>query len=120
MGLTRAVEDATREMYHQGQIQGTVYTARGLEATTVGAASALQPGDVLAPQHRDLGALLARGVTPREIMAQWLRRVDAPSQGRDGQLHIADMATRWVLPSTGLPGLALPVAAGAALAMKTR
>jgi TPP-dependent pyruvate/acetoin dehydrogenase alpha subunit len=116
MELTRALEDAVRELYQQRRIAGTVYTARGLEATTVGAALALEPGDVLAPQHRDLGALLARDVTPREIMAQWLNRATALDGGRDGQLHIGEMGARRILPATGLPGLALPVAAGAALA----
>ena len=84
MTLTRALEDAVRVCFHQGQITGTVHTARGHEATTVGSAFALAKGDILAPQHRDMGALLTHGITPREIMAQWLLRGNAMAQGRDG------------------------------------
>ncbi len=118
MSLTRALEDAVGDLAQKRRIAGAVYSGRGLEATTVGAALALEPGDVLAPQHRDLGALLARDVTPREIMAQWLGRATALDGGRDGQAHIGEMAARRILPATGLPGLALPVAAGAALAAR--
>lgn len=120
MALTRALEDAVRDLPQQGESVGTVQTAHGYEATTVGAAFALAAGDVLAPQHRDLGALLARGITPREVLAQWLRRDTALAQGRDGQLHLGDMRERMIIPATAVPGVALPVAVGTALAAKAR
>lgn len=120
MTLTRALEDQLRSLHRQGRIPGAIATARGLEATTVGAACALKPGDVIAPLHRDLGALLARGITPSEILSHCLGRGTAFSGGRDGQLHLGDMRDRMVLPMTGLPALALPVAVGTALGAKLR
>lgn len=120
MRLTRAIEDRTRALYFEGQIVGGVYTGAGMEATSVGAAYALQPGDVLVPLHRDLGALLVRGISPREVFAQWLGRADSLSGGRDGQLHIGDMRRRMIVPTTNVVGSSLPVAVGTALAAKIR
>lgn len=120
MRLTRAIEDRTRALYHAGSIVGGVYTGTGIEATSVGAASALQPGDVLVPLQRDLGAHLVRGITPREVFAQWLARGTAATLGRVGGLHLGDMRVRMIVPTTGVVGASLPVAAGTALAAKLR
>lgn len=120
MRLTRAVEDRTRALYLAGEIVGGVYTGAGMEATTVGAAAALRPGDVVVPLHRDLGAHLVRGTTPREVFAQWLGRGDSPTRGRDNGLHIGDMHERMIVPTTNIIGASLPVAAGTALAAKIR
>lgn len=120
MRLTRAVEDRTRALYFDGRIVGGVYTGAGMEATSVGAAYALQPGDVLVPLHRDLGAHLVRGIAPRDVFAQWLARGDSLTGGRDGQLHIGDMHRRMIVPTTNMIGSSLPVAVGTALASKIR
>jgi TPP-dependent pyruvate/acetoin dehydrogenase alpha subunit len=120
MRLTRAVEDRTRALYFDGQIVGGVYTGTGMEATTVGAAYALRPGDVLVPLHRDLGAHLVRGTTPREVFAAWLGRGDSPTGGRDSGLHFGDMRQHMIVPTTNIVGASLPVAAGTALAAKLR
>jgi TPP-dependent pyruvate/acetoin dehydrogenase alpha subunit len=116
MGLTRTLEDAARDLMRHKQMPGPLFSARGLEATTVGAALALEAGDTLAPERRDLGALLAHGVSPRAIVAHWLLRASSPSQGREGWLHFGVSGDRAVLPTLGVPGLGLAVAAGAALA----
>jgi 2-oxoisovalerate dehydrogenase E1 component alpha subunit len=42
-----------------------------MEAVFVGAASAMQPDDVLAPSFREHGALLVRGATPKELLLYW-------------------------------------------------
>jgi TPP-dependent pyruvate/acetoin dehydrogenase alpha subunit len=120
MRLTRAIEDRTRAMYTEGKISGGVYTGAGMEATSVGAAYALAPGDVVAPLHRDLGAHLVRGTTPREVFCQWLGRGNSPTRGRDSRLHFGDMRQRMIIPATGVIGATLPVAAGTALAAKIR
>ncbi len=120
MRLTRALDERLRALFAQGHITGGVATARGYEATSVGSALALEPGDVVAPERHDLGVLVARGMTPREILSQWLARAPAASGGRDGQTHWGDMRERLVLPSVGLPGVGLPVAMGAALGARLR
>jgi TPP-dependent pyruvate/acetoin dehydrogenase alpha subunit len=119
MRLTRAIEDRTRTLFLQGRLVGGVYTAQGHEATTVGAATTLRDGDFIVPQHRDLGMHLVRGVSPRAIMCQWLARGNAPTLGRDGQLHIGDMH-HGIVPPISMLGESLPVACGLALTMRAR
>jgi TPP-dependent pyruvate/acetoin dehydrogenase alpha subunit len=119
MRLTRAMEDRTRTLFLQGRVVGGVYTAQGHEATTVGAAMTLRDGDCIVPQHRDLGMHLVRGISPRAVMCQWLARGNAPTLGRDGQIHIGDMH-HGVVPMISMLGESLPVACGVALTMKMR
>jgi TPP-dependent pyruvate/acetoin dehydrogenase alpha subunit len=119
MRLTRAMEERTRRLFLQGKIVGGVYTAQGHEATTVGAATMLQDGDYIVPQHRDLGMHLVRGSAPRAILCQWLARGNAPTLGRDGQIHIGDMH-HGIVPMISMLGESLPVACGVALTLKMR
>ena len=120
MRLTRALEDRTRALYNERKIVGAVYTGAGMEATSVGAAFALRPGDVISPLHRDLGAHLVRGITPREVLCQWLGRGNSLTLGRDSRLHFGDMRRRMIIPANGMVGATLPVAVGTALASKMR
>lgn len=117
MRLTREMEDRTRTLFLQGRIVGGVYTAQGHEATTVGAAMTLRPGDCIVPQHRDLGMHLVRGGSPRAVMCQWLARGNSPTLGRDGQVHIGDMH-HGIVPMISLLGESLAVGCGIALTMK--
>lgn len=119
MRLTRALEDRIRTLFLQGRIVGGVYTAQGHEATTIGAAMTLHDGDCIVPQHRDLGMHIVRGTNLRSIMCQWLARGNAPTLGRDGQMHIGDMHYG-IVPMISMLGESLPVACGVALTMKMR
>src|SRR5574337_51399 len=60
--LNRMVEDRLTNLYRQGKVVGGLYSSRGQEAVSVGSAFALEPGDVVGPLIRNLGALLVRGV----------------------------------------------------------
>jgi len=115
--LTRALEERLGILYRQGKILGGVYLSTGQEAVSVGAASALGPDDVIVPSHRDLGAHLVRGIEPREVLAQYLGRVDGPSRGRDGNVHFGDVRRNNIAFLSPMAD-GIPVAAGAALAMK--
>jgi pyruvate dehydrogenase E1 component alpha subunit len=66
-----------------------------------------------------MGALLVRGMTPREILAQYLGRAGGPTGGRDGNMHMG-CARRHLLPIISSIGASVPVATGLALAMKYR
>lgn len=90
MKLQRAVEDRIVSLYKQGEIVGGVYTGHGHEAIGVGSAIQLEEDDVIFPSHRDLGAFLIKGMTPEAVFAQHLGRVDGPTRGRDGNVHMGD------------------------------
>jgi len=120
MLLTRAVDDRVDLLFKQGKIEGVAFSCLGHEAIAVGAAWALEPDDVVAPLHRDLGAYLVRGITPRQVLSQFLGRRTAPSQGRDGNTHgMGDLNLGILGYVSPLPDQ-LPLTLGAAMAFYIR
>ncbi|HEU4683145.1 MAG TPA: thiamine pyrophosphate-dependent dehydrogenase E1 component subunit alpha [Nitrospira sp.] len=117
--LTRALEDRITALYRQGRIVGGCYTSHGMEAIAVGYASALERDDVIAPFHRDMGAFLIRGITPGEVLAQYLGKRTGPTKGKDGNVHMGDLK-RGIIGFVSHLADNMPVAAGAALAFKIR
>jgi pyruvate dehydrogenase E1 component alpha subunit len=117
--LTRSLEERIGILYRQGKIFGGVYLSTGQEAVSVGAAYALEPGDVIVPSHRDMGAHLLRGIQPREVLAQYLGRIGGPSRGRDGNVHFGDIQRGDVAFISPMAD-GIPVATGVALALKRR
>ncbi len=117
--LNRALEERVTALYRQGRIVGGVYTSHGMEAISVGYASALERYDVVAPYHRDMGAFLVRGITPGEVVAQYLGKKTGPTKGKDGNVHMGDLK-RGIFAFVSHLADNLPVATGAALAFRLR
>src|SRR3954453_22521133 len=115
MKLNRMVEERLGNLYRQGKVVGGLYSSRGQEATSVGSADALAPQDVMGPLIRNLGAMLVRGVKPREVMMQYMAKSDSPTGGKDGNTHFGDLKRGLVAPISML-GAVIPVMAGVALA----
>jgi len=120
MVMMRELEDRIEtKLYRQGKVLGGCYTGRGQEAIPVGSAILSQPGDWLTPSHRDMGALLIRGITPKEILAQYMGRATGLTGGRDGNMHMG-CAKRHCVPIISSIGASVPIAGGLAFAMKYR
>lgn len=120
MQLARTFDERMMAYWKQGRGVGGTFSERGHEAISVGAAAALGPGDVVAPMHRDLGAYLVRGLTPRRIFANLLGRETGVTHGRDANLHgLGDLSLNIVGFISHLPH-SLPVALGAAMAFSYR
>ncbi len=118
MFLMREMEDRIeRKLFRQGKVSGGVYSGRGQEAICIGAGLAAEPEDVLFPCHRDMGIYFIRGFSPREVLAQYMGRVGGVTRGRDANMHMGDMRRRTVAIISALAA-SVPVAAGAALALK--
>lgn len=116
--LQREVEERIeRKLYRQGKILGGVYVGRGQEAICVGSGLVAEPQDVLFPCHRDLGLYFIRGVHPREVFAQYMGRAAGLTRGRDGNMHMGDLNRRIVAIISAMAA-SVPVAAGAAMALK--
>src|SRR5215204_3411570 len=109
--LTRLVEERLVNLYRQTKVVGGVFRSLGQEATAVGTAYALQPQDFVTPLIRDLGAVLVRGIRPREIFAQYMAKAWGPSGGRDLNIHFGDMEKGFVGPISHL-GDMIPVMTG--------
>ena len=112
--LTRLVEERLVNLYRQTKVVGGVFRSLGQEATAVGTAYALEPRDFLSPLIRDLGAVLVKGIRPREIFAQYMAKAWGPSGGRDLNIHFGDMEKGFIGPISHL-GDMIPVMTGVVL-----
>ncbi len=120
MKLTREIETRIeRKLYRQGKIVGGVYVGRGQEAIAVGSCIQLEKDDCICPSHRDMGAFLIRGITPREILAQYMGRKTGLSQGKEANMHMGDMQ-RNVVAFVSMLADTIPVAAGIGMTYKMR
>lgn len=120
MRLTRTYDDNLVALWKQGRGVGGTFSEQGHEAISIGAGYALEPDDVVAPMHRDVGTYMLRGMTPRRIVANQLGRATGVSSGRDANLHgCGDMSLNLVGFISHLPQ-SLPVAVGVAMSFVYR
>ena len=115
--LTRMVEERLVNLYRQTKVVGGVFRSLGQEATAVGTAYALEPRDFISPLIRDLGAVLVKGIRPRDIFAQYMAKAWGPSGGRDLNIHFGDMEKGFIGPISHL-GDMIPVMTGVVLAAR--
>jgi pyruvate dehydrogenase E1 component alpha subunit len=120
MKLTREIEDRIeRKLYRQGKILGGVYVGRGQEAITVGACIDLDKDDAICVSHRDMAAFLMRGITPRQILAQYMGRKTGLTKGKDGNMHMGSLEKN-LIAFISMLGDSIPIAAGVGLSYKLR
>jgi TPP-dependent pyruvate/acetoin dehydrogenase alpha subunit len=118
MRLNRSLEDRLVNLFKQNKVVGGLYGSLGQEATSVGTAYALGPGDWIAPMIRNVGALLVRGYPPRDILTQYMARYTSPTLGKDGTSHFGDLKVRHVVSPISMLGDLIPVMTGVAMAGK--
>ncbi|HYL85049.1 MAG TPA: thiamine pyrophosphate-dependent dehydrogenase E1 component subunit alpha [Candidatus Angelobacter sp.] len=116
MRLNRAVEDTMVKLFRQNQIVGGLYSSLGQEAISVGTAYALEKKDWLAPMIRNIGALLVKGVPPRDIFMQHMAKYDSPTKGKDGTSHFGDLDELHIVSPISMLGDLIPVMTGVAMA----
>ena len=124
----RNFEDRVHELFSQGILPGFVHLYAGEEAVAVGVCAHLTDKDSITSTHRGHGHCLAHGahlshdhVSRQEhlnkMMAELAGKETGYSRGRGGSMHIADTANG-NLGATGIVAGNIPVATGAALALK--
>jgi TPP-dependent pyruvate/acetoin dehydrogenase alpha subunit len=116
MRLNRAVEDTMTNLFRQNKIVGGLYSSLGQEAVSVGAAYALEKKDWLAPMIRNIGALLVKGVAPRDIFTQHMAKYTSPTRGKDGTSHFGDLENLHIVSPISMLGDLIPVMTGVAMA----
>jgi pyruvate dehydrogenase E1 component alpha subunit/2-oxoisovalerate dehydrogenase E1 component alpha subunit len=116
MRLNRAVEDTMVKLFRQNKIVGGLYSSLGQEAISVGTAYALEKKDWLAPMIRNIGALLVKGVPPRDIFMQHMAKYDSPTKGKDGTSHFGDLDNLHIVSPISMLGDLIPVMTGVAMA----
>jgi pyruvate dehydrogenase E1 component alpha subunit len=119
MVLVRAFDDVCLKLQRSGRI-GFSIPNKGIEATQVGAASALRKTDWIFPSYRDFGMALYHGVTPRAMMDNMYGNAGDSAKGRQMPVHFSfDEPIHFVSISSPI-GTHIPQAVGAAYAMKLR
>jgi TPP-dependent pyruvate/acetoin dehydrogenase alpha subunit len=118
--LTRALDERAHVLHKQGKVVGGLFSCLGQEAISVGSAYALEKGDYVGAQVRNMGAVLVRGHTPREIMTQYLARATSPTRGKDNSQHFGDPERTGCIGYTSMLGDMVPVLAGCALGAKLK
>ena len=89
---------------------------KGQEATAVGAVMPLRSDDWVFPSYRELGALLARGMSEEEILDRAMNTIDDPLKGSDFAIYGNRKYN--IVPAPVPVGNQIPHAVGAAIAAK--
>jgi len=115
MRLNREVEETMTKLFRQNKIVGGLYSSLGQEAISVGTAYALENRDWMAPMIRNIGALLVKGVPPRDIFTQHMAKYTSPTKGKDGTSHFGDLDNLHIVSPISMLGDLIPVMAGIAI-----
>src|SRR5882724_498602 len=110
----RRFEERCNALFLQGKIPSTLHLYIGQEAVAAGVCSALRSDDYLTSTHRPHGHAIAKGVSPRSIMAELFAKATGCCKGKGGSMHVGDMAVG-AFPAIAIVGANAPIAAGAAL-----
>jgi pyruvate dehydrogenase E1 component alpha subunit len=119
MYLIRRFEEGAEQSYMRGLIHGTMHLSIGQEASAVGVCAALGEADKITSTHRGHGHCIAKGADVKLMFAEFFGKETGYCRGRGGSMHIADVE-RGNLGANGIVGGGLPIAVGAALAIRQR
>jgi len=132
MARIRAFENAA-EIASQGGVQawgvatsakpalvrGPLHLSTGQEAVATGVCANLKREDLLTSTHRGHGHTLAKGADVRRMMGELFGRATGTNKGKGGSMHIADFSVG-MLGANGVVAAGMPIAVGAAHALKIR
>jgi acetoin:2,6-dichlorophenolindophenol oxidoreductase subunit alpha len=132
MARIRAFEDAA-EIASQGgvsawglqasstpaRVRGPLHLSTGQEAVAAGVCANLSRDDLLTSTHRGHGHTLAKGADMRAMMCELFGRATGTNGGKGGSMHIADFSVG-MLGANGVVAAGIPIATGAAHALKLR
>jgi pyruvate dehydrogenase E1 component alpha subunit len=119
MLLQRRFEERCAEAYALGKIGGFCHLYIGQEAVSTGTISLLRPDDYIITTYRDHGQALARGMHPRQVMAELFGRIDGCARGKGGSMHMFDKNLNF-MGGHGIVGAHVPLGTGVGFAIKYR
>src|SRR5689334_2952779 len=108
----RRTEEALAKSHQAGLIPGACHTYVGEEAIATGVCAHLTHKDAVFSTHRGHGHALAKGVPPREVVAELFGRATGVSRGRGGSMHLFAPEVG-LLGTTGIVGPNILQAVGA-------
>ncbi len=108
----RRTEEQLVRAHQKGLIPGACHTYIGQEAVASGVCAHLRHDDVIFSTHRGHGHALAKGVTPRALIAELLGRSTGVSRGRGGSMHLF-APELGLMGTSGIVGPSMLMATGA-------
>src|SRR5436853_695893 len=112
MQVIRQCEEQLAKSHQRGLVHGACHTYVGQEAIAVGVCAHLRPNDVVFSTHRGHGHALAKGLPPRDLMAELYGRQAGCSRGRGGSMHLFQPEVG-MMGTSGIVGPCILQAAGA-------
>ena len=103
----------------QANIRGPLHLSTGQEAVAAGVCLNLQKDDYITSTHRGHGHTLAKGASMDAMMGELFGRATGPNRGKGGSMHLADFSVG-MLGANGVVAAGMPIAVGAAHAVKMR
>lgn len=88
MQIIRQTEEELARCHQRGLVHGACHTYVGQEAIATAVCDHLTSKDSVFSTHRGHGHALAKGMPPRELMAELFGRVTGCSRGRGGSMHL--------------------------------
>jgi pyruvate dehydrogenase E1 component alpha subunit len=115
MLLMRRFEERCGQLYGQQKIKGFLHLYIGQEAVVAGAMSTLTGDDNMITAYRDHAHAIAKGTSPRAVMAELYGKSTGCSKGKGGSMHMFDFKHRF-FGGHGIVGGQVPLGAGIAFA----
>ncbi len=115
----RRFELVAQDVYRKGEMPGFIHLYVGEEATSVGVCAHLRHDDWITSTHRGHGHALAKGVAPREVLAELYGRAGGCCGGRGGSMHLYKPQVG-LFGTNGFVGGGLPATVGLGLSARTR
>ena len=119
MLLIRKFEERVGQMYGMGLIGGFLHLYVGQEAVVVGVENAVTRNDPMITSYRCHGHMLARGVSPKTVLAELTGSIRGVSKGKGGSMHMF-APDYGFFGGHGIVGAQVPIGTGIALALKYR
>lgn len=119
MMLIRAFEKQAEKLFMKNLVHGTMHLSIGEEAVPVGSILAAKKTDYITSTHRGHGDMIAKGGDIKKMFAEFLGKETGYCHGLGGSMHIADFSLG-NLGANGVVGAGIPIATGAALALKMK
>ena len=113
----RRFEERVAQLYGMGHIGGFCHLYIGQEAVVVGILMTINKNDCVVTTYRDHGHMIARGLDPKNIMAELTGRVTGYSKGKGGSMHMFSKKNNFY-GGHGIVGAQVPIGTGIAFALK--
>jgi 2-oxoisovalerate dehydrogenase E1 component len=117
MQLIRRCEEQLARCHQRGLVHGACHTYVGQEAVAAGVCAHLRESDVVFSTHRGHGHALAKGLSPRELIAELFGREMGCSRGRGGSMHLF-APELGLMGTSGIVGPSILQAVGAGYSFK--